>query len=76
MEVVKALSYQNKVLGGSIAFFVVMVIFAGWAWAVVRKNKHRWATYVYSFFLALVAGMSIYIALKAPQARRKSIKGV
>lgn len=67
----KALNYQGRILGASIGFFVLMAVFAGWSWAVVRKNKHRWATWVYVFMLLISAGFFIAVAFEAPKIKRK-----
>jgi zinc transporter ZupT len=68
---VRALSKQSQILGVSITLFVLLTIFAGWAWWVVRRNKHRWATWVYAAMLALSAGLFVGIAIEAPKIKRK-----
>ena len=48
-----------------------MEIFAGWAYLVVRKNKHRWASFVYAGMLLVAAGVCVAVAVKFPQIHRK-----
>ena len=67
----KAFDKQGQILGSSIGFFILMSVFAGWAWWVVRRNKDRWATWVYAVMLLVSAGLFIAVAIKAPQVKRK-----
>jgi len=73
-NIAAAVSYQGKILGGAIGFFVVMWFFAFWSWAVVRQNKHRWATYVYAFFLFISALVFLGIAIYSPIIKRTRFK--
>lgn len=68
-ETAAAFDLKGRLLGFSLGFFFVNIFFAGWAWSVVRKNKHRWASYTYSAMLYIAAGLFIFIAIRFPQIK-------
>ena len=73
-ETADAFDLKGRILGATLAIFFVLSFFVAWSWWVARRNVHRWATYVYAFFLLVAAGIFVYIAVEAPKVRRKCHK--
>lgn len=71
-ETAAAFDVRGRLLGYSLGLFFLTTFFAGWAWAVVRKNKHRWATYIYAGMLFVAAGIFIAIAIRVPQIKKET----
>jgi hypothetical protein len=70
-ETADAFDLKGKILGFTLGLFFLLSFFVSWSWWVARRNVHRWATYVYAFFLLVAAGIFVYIAVEAPKVRRK-----